>query len=409
MTCWHRTTWMAALAALALGGPGCGQEEELKCPAGLTPCGGVCVDVTSDPDNCVICGRRCPIGATCTTSGCQCPAGQGDCGGGACVSLSLDPNCGVCGHACGALGSCGGAPPACTCAPPATSCGPAASPECVDVNADDPVNCGACGVMCGHGSCGGTPQLCTCDTGWTRCDASNPRCVDLLADEENCGGCGVACAAGQVCSLGTCCPAGWTNCYDVCRDLLGDEANCGACGLACAAGQTCSLGTCCPTGQTSCSGTCRDLLGDEANCGACNHACSASQTCLGGTCTCVAPAPLACGTTCCAGTACCGGGTSCQLAHSNGLGQSYYSCAPLGSPGSGGTYTATMAVQAGEAWAPGASANPAFPCGGGYCNAVVANGQCAVWCYQSLLAGYVNLNAIGITCLCPTNLSREWN
>ncbi|HEY6106690.1 MAG TPA: hypothetical protein VIV59_11945, partial [Anaeromyxobacteraceae bacterium] len=165
---------------------------------------------------------------------------------------------------------------------------------------------------------------------------------------------------------------------------------------------------CCPAGLTWCGGpTCVNTLTDPANCGICGHACSASQVCSG-TCQCPAPMPLPCGTTCCAGNACCLGNT-CQPLHSNGLGQTYYDCAALGTPGTGTTYTAAMAVKAGEAWAPGSSANPAHPCGSGFCNAVQANGQCAVWCYQGMLAGYAHLDDVDVVCVCPLQGERPWN
>ena len=472
----RRATWTAVLAGLALAAAGCGQDE-LKCPAGQTACGGACVDTASDPNNCRFCGVRCPTGASCTPAGCQCPAGQADCGGGACVSLSADPNCGACGHACGLLGTCSTltVPASCDCGTYA-KCGPAASPECVDVNANDPFNCGDCGILCGQGTCGGTPQICTCDAGWTRCDPANPRCVDLLADEQhcgdcaiaclagetccagacvntltdpsNCGACGNACAGGQICSNGHCCPGGDTWCGTSCVDTASDPMNCGACGVRCGLGmcvggacgcnagatfcaaanprcvdlmtderhcgtcvttcsgnETCSLGKCCATGSTNCSGTCVNTSTDVANCGTCGHACPGNHVCSAGVCTCPPTAPLTCGTTCCPGALCCSADT-CQLAHPNGLGQSYFHCAPLGTPGQGSGYGQEMAIEAAKAWRSGGTGQVIL-CQTGDCWAYAAGGDCAVWCYQGMMAGYVNL-PLPSFCQCPDLIDPQW-
>ncbi len=401
----RRSGWTAALVGLALAGAGCVKEP--NCLAGQVACGGTCI-LADTVDNCVYCGVRCPAGASCTPSGCQCPSGEASCGYGLpCVSLSSKANCGACGHDCG-LGTCSAAtmPASCDCGT-YTSCGPSASPECVNT-AKDQKNCGACGYNCGLGTCIGGVCSCSAGAGIADCGAgTSPQCVDTLTDERNCGGCGNVCGSGQSCSQGKCCATGWTNCSGVCVNTSTDASNCGTCGNVCTSGN-CSAGHCCNTGLTWCGTSCVNASTDSSNCGTCGNACSASQVCLGGVCQCQAPTVLACGTACCAGSACCNGDTTCQLAHPNGLGQTYYDCAALGTPGDGTTYTATMAVLAGEGWAPGSSGDAAFPCGGGYCNAVVANGQCAVWCYQSMLAGYVHLDDLATVCLCPTTGDSKW-
>ena len=74
---------------------------------GLTDCGGVCVDISSDPFNCGGCGLACESGV-CEGGGCSplqvnigCVSPLVDCGGGGCVDLSSDPfNCGGCGVVC---------------------------------------------------------------------------------------------------------------------------------------------------------------------------------------------------------------------------------------------------------------------------------------------------------------------
>ena len=98
------------------------------CAPGLTVCGDTCVDITSDLNNCGACGYVCPDdanycgdggdGIVCAyppisgpqalapTDVASCPPGQVDCGG-ICVDLSSDPfNCGSCGVICAAGTSC---------------------------------------------------------------------------------------------------------------------------------------------------------------------------------------------------------------------------------------------------------------------------------------------------------------
>jgi hypothetical protein len=67
-----------------------------------------------------------------------------------------------------------------------------------------------------------------------------------------------------------------------------------------------------------------------------------------------------------------------------------------------------MAMKAGEAWS-ATGTGGTLTCGGGNCYTVTAGGRCATWCYQSLLAGYVILNDVGINCLCPLQGVTSWN
>jgi hypothetical protein len=107
---------------------------------------------------------------------------------------------------------------------------------------------------------------------------------------------------------------------------------------------------------------------------------------------------------CCNGTDCCAGGT-CQAQHSNGLGQSYFSCDALG------TLTLAAATAAANAWNVGtASYDMSLVCGGGCYGRQTPSG-CAVWCYSGNFAGKVDRNDISTQCLCPPqgNVVGDWN
>lgn len=78
-------------------------------------------------------------------------------------------------------------------------------------------------------------------------DFCETECVRFAEDPENCGGCGIACEAGDVCSAGTCagtCAAGRTDCDASCVNLNFNVAHCGSCDNACAPGERCDVGSC---------------------------------------------------------------------------------------------------------------------------------------------------------------------
>ena len=131
--------------------------------AGLADCGGVCVDVLSDPYNCGGCGGVCGLGWSCINAVClgeAPPAGvslvdcaaQGliDCGG-FCTDLSVDSaNCGACGNSCALGGYCtGGVCAGLVCFGDLIDCG---TGYCVDLNSS-PFHCGGCGNFCGVDDC----------------------------------------------------------------------------------------------------------------------------------------------------------------------------------------------------------------------------------------------------------------
>ena len=169
---------------------------DLACPAHLTGCGGSCVNLKTDNNNCGACGSVCTRSSVCTGGGCtcNCQAGYTNC-----------PNAPIC---------------------------------CVNL-IDDTSNCGACGVVCPAGeSCGG--GVCSsCPSGLAMCSG---RCVDLFRDPDNCGACGNTCPSGEGC-WGRCgCPD--ETCNRVCVYTGNDPTNCGTCGNVCPAGTGCGFGVC---------------------------------------------------------------------------------------------------------------------------------------------------------------------
>lgn len=126
------------------------------CPEGQIECAGVCLDPTTDPENCGDCGTVCDPGTACMGGACfsTCGPDEAYCAGN-CVDMASDVNnCGDCGF---------------TCEP---------GELCVD---------GACALECPmtHKVCGGV-------------------CIDPASDENNCGDCANECVLCQRCETGAC-------------------------------------------------------------------------------------------------------------------------------------------------------------------------------------------------------------
>ncbi|MBI2393521.1 MAG: hypothetical protein HYV09_28335 [Deltaproteobacteria bacterium] len=152
------------------------------------------------------------------------------------------------------------------------------------------------------------------------------------------------------------------------------------------------------------------------SCGTCGRACSttnvATRACASSLCTsscsagfvnCAFPSAPAADDGCeCEGNACCG--PSCQTKHPNGVGQFYFDCRALGTPGSPTTYTLAMAEAARAAWPPSGT-DGAGTCGVGAKAALCVSRQtassCAVWCYTNTVAGYMYANTTSTACYCP--------
>jgi len=92
----------------------------IVCPPGITGCGGSCVDLQTDEDNCGSCNHACPAGSTCQGGACVCGTGLTVCSLDSfsptsktapknfiCANLQTDEaNCGTCGKVCGAGETC---------------------------------------------------------------------------------------------------------------------------------------------------------------------------------------------------------------------------------------------------------------------------------------------------------------
>lgn len=209
-----------------------------SCPVGRSPCGAICANLRTDPNNCGTCGNTCADGQRCEDDACVsgCSSPRLICSG-ACVDPTTDGrNCGMCGIACpsGAV--------------------------CAD---------GGCSCIEGRNACGG-------------------RCVDTQSDNGHCGACARACPSGQNCVSGVCqsgCPAPNQMCGGACTSVATDATNCGGCGRVCPASQACVAGACaCPSGRTACGAACVDTNFDPNNCGACGNVCPSGQ-CLSRVCT----------------------------------------------------------------------------------------------------------------------------
>jgi len=251
----------------------------LPCSSGQALCGGFCIDVTSDTNNCGSCGAVCNLSqavaacssGTCAVSSCQ--TGFGNCdntaSNGCETSLTTDlSNCGSCGNAC-----------------PSYSHASAA---------------------CNNGSCG----IGTCSAGYANCDnnPSNGCEISVTSDPQNCGSCGNHCSAqngtaacvSSNCTIASCNP-GYGDCNQLAADgcetsLQFDAANCGSCGNACPSVNNgnahCTNGNCgyaCNFGYADCdanptNGCEVNTQSNPSHCGSCGHACANGLNCISGNC-----------------------------------------------------------------------------------------------------------------------------
>ena len=242
-------------------------------------CGGVCIKVVEDVNNCGSCGHVCDTAsngaATCSAGVCSIT-----CNTGFLTCDNNDPN---------AL--------------------------CATNVFEDANNCNLCGNVCpgstnAQGVCSGGSCITACNVGFQDCLLDDPGCeTETASDPLNCGGCGIDCPllpnSVARCESGDCsteCLPGYTDCnpnVDGCETHTAvDTANCGVCNNPCSDGidgtAACVGGECvlsCIPGKADCNGSivdgCEmDVLTDPGNCGFCFNACPDSGVCVNGSCQC---------------------------------------------------------------------------------------------------------------------------
>ncbi len=296
-------------------------------------CASACADYLNDPSNCGACGQACANGSFCSNGGCvgnpicgdvsvgtACSTslgGRGQCCGGSCVDIEHDPqNCGACGLGC-ATGQICEAPwrqwSQVVCA--GADCSSAGCPLTDQVCTPALLACvsDTCAGLLDETLCGGADgSLGVCCAG---------SCGDPFSDSSNCGGCGSKCPINSACMNGGCVAAD------------GSQSLCAGDGGGCPSGTWCSLGFCLPSGCTGrspgdpcafgpgtaqpsfvgtdphfggicCGDTCVDPLQDNQNCGGCGTACAGA--CYLGLCMPATPDDT-CLQTCAAGSVCVAG------------------------------------------------------------------------------------------------------
>ncbi len=319
----------------------------VQCADGYANCDGAVLngcetDITS-PQSCGSCGNKCETpGATpgCAGGHCvvqACDEGRFDCDGqvknGCEVDLTSDVNnCGVCGTVCSvAQGT-----PACvkgvckvaSCDPGYDDCNGDPADGC-ETNKDvEAANCGACGHACStaHGEfycAGGKCTKRQCAQGWDECnnDPSDGCETNVDSDVSNCGHCRTGCAnppggtaacVHGVCGIKSCSTSYFADCNtnagDGCEvDLRTNLTNCGTCGHDCTkdlgasknvAAAACENSICviktCSTGFLDCNGKTSDgcevnSTSDINNCSRCGNICAlphvSQNACVGSKCT----------------------------------------------------------------------------------------------------------------------------
>jgi hypothetical protein len=394
---------------------------------------GTCRDVDCPfNQHCDLVLDRCVPGCKSSTECAQLATGDGGvaanttCCKGQCVDpLNDKMHCGACGHGCSTANVASVACMAGVCQPAClggfANCGAPAAPAADDgcetnLAASGQKLCnGSCVPLascCAATDCTAAPAPAACQVGI--CESSGSCSYTAKANSQICGS---TCCVGVngSCAAGTCalsCTGGFGDCNndksDGCELRTNIPAHCSACGTACDTGTV--------NGAPTCNGsTCQYAGGCKAGRIDCNSAAPNANGCE------------------CAGTACCG--TACQVAHlnqnvmANGLGQTYFHCSAVGTPGTGTTassgYDVTMATAARAAYPIAGTDSGITSCGSGNMNCMsrsVSSGtkHCVVWCFADNPSGTAGMNvnigghvyyntASGGACFCPYETDPSWN
>jgi len=302
-------------------------------------CGGSCIDVTGDVNNCGGCDVRCGPSTVCTDRICGCSMPNlascngmlPDADGCETDTLSSLAHCGGCGRRC-SLSNAGetcnaGSCEITTCEANFDDCNGLDRDGC-EIDLRTLANCNACGVTCDLARASETCasrrcEIVACQSGWADCDANDANgCERRLGTVSDCASCGDTCSlpnATPMCSGGTCriatCNDGWANCdgndANGCETNIDTDASCGACGNNCGPNASCVSRMCvCDPGRLDCSAGAPycEVPFSTSNCGACGTTCGTNESCnASGDCACGGTTRPT-GPACVSGQGCCGGG-----------------------------------------------------------------------------------------------------
>ena len=190
------------------------KKHKKPCKSPKQKCGGTCLAVLTDNDNCGSCGNRCANGQTCKNGACKGSTNPQGCQPGACCEDN---------QVCNGDGRCrdGACQPKPTCQPNGATFPVTSGLVCCSENFA--TNAGATGVEttclpgelgnaclttgdCRSGECVGY-QCVGCSAGESVCSG---HCVSL-ASQSNCGACGNACTRAQFCQDGSCQDRYWVD------------------------------------------------------------------------------------------------------------------------------------------------------------------------------------------------------
>ena len=189
------------------------KKHKKSCKSPKQKCGGACLAVLTDNDNCGSCGNRCANGQTCKSGACKGSTPQGCQPGAGCEDNQV----------CNGDGRCrdGACQPKPTCQPNGATFLATSGLVCCSENFSS--NAGTTGVEttclpgelgnaclatgdCRSGACVGY-QCVGCSAGEGVCDGY---CVSLTS-QSNCGTCGNACPRDQFCQDGSCQERYWVD------------------------------------------------------------------------------------------------------------------------------------------------------------------------------------------------------